>query len=1500
MATTDPLPSHSPAPGAQVARGLAWGVSGLLALLVVIVGGLLALGQTDGGRLWLKETIESAVSAPDGLGLRIGALDGALPGQIILRDVALSDPQGVWLTLGRAEVLWSPLALLGGRLSVEALRTEGLAIARPPALPSSPEDPDSEGFDYRLLARLRIGELAVPDLSLGEALVGEAVRLALTGRLEPAGAETSGVWLTLDRTDGKPAHLGLVAEAGGAPLALSVDLAAHEPEGGIVARLLGLEERTALALDLKGQGPLADWRGQITLRAEDLLAVDGPLTLARSEDGALAAGADLRFRPLAKAPPRLRTALAPEATVSLRARDDGNGGKALDHLGASGPGWTLTAKGALGKEGALDLALDGALQGAGALGGLVPNLGLGAARVSLRAGGSLEAPTARAEATINALDLPGAVRAKTLTLIATAQPEGAKTALAITVGGEDLSLTAGGPALAAALGPAPSLAIKGLFDAPESRLTLSDLALSGAAVGLGGTADLDLEGAEGKGLLVPAADLTLTLPDLALIGQALGRPLAGRLDAHLLAEKVSLEPRRGRLRLEARGKDLAFGGGPADRVFGPAPGLIAGLSLGEDGAITLDSLALDAPGAVLTGQGGVAADGTLDASLKASLADLGAVLPGFSGSPSLEITASGPLADAALSLSLRADRLAGAGIKAQVLDLTLAMGGLGGEPAGVLEGSAKLDGQPVTLSLPFALKKDFTALELWQAELALGSARLGGDLAVDLETRLSEGALTLAVPSLAVLKAVGAPPMTGSLTAKATLDRAGGRQGATISLRAPQATLDSLAVGRLTLDMKLADALGKPTLKAEAGASGGAAGGVAWKRLSVKAEGALSDLALTLALDGSMARAVSARASPARSAQAPPAKLTKTPPASGPRDPLSARLVARLALTEGTTKLRLTTLDASLRDRRLSLLAPATLTMAGEDMILDRLRLSLAGGELQASGSRRGGAVKATLDARAIPLSLADLVAPDLGLEGRLDGRVSLSGSASRPTGEAAITLSRLKTKAVPDRALEVRLDATLGARSLDGTLSVAGFAGQPLRATASLPRGAGLAIDRTKPLTARADWRGDVRALMDFTPLIDHRLSGATVIDILVTGSIDAPIVSGGVSLKNGAYENLSTGTVLREIALALRADGGRTVTIDLDARDGGKGRVSLKGRVLLADLTRPIGRLDLDITEAVVVRRDDAVAEISADLAAVLAADQMTVSGTVTTGPVEIRLVGGGGPSIAELDVVEIGGKGQATNATQAVADREALRMAAQTPIPVLLDITVSLPRRVYVRGRGVDSEWEGKLSVGGTAAAPKVVGTITTLRGQADVLGRTFSLRKGEVRFDGGMPIDPQLDVVAANDTGEVVALVSVSGPASDPQIGFSSEPALPEDEVISQILFGKTSGELSAFEAIQLAEAASQLAGVGGGGGVIQSLRTMTGLDVLKLGEGATGGTTLEAGTYLRENVYIGVEQGLGLQDSAIEVQVELTPSINLESKVGATGASEAGVFWKKDY
>jgi translocation and assembly module TamB len=252
------------------------------------------------------------------------------------------------------------------------------------------------------------------------------------------------------------------------------------------------------------------------------------------------------------------------------------------------------------------------------------------------------------------------------------------------------------------------------------------------------------------------------------------------------------------------------------------------------------------------------------------------------------------------------------------------------------------------------------------------------------------------------------------------------------------------------------------------------------------------------------------------------------------------------------------------------------------------------------------------------------------------------------------------------------------------------------------------------------------------------------------------------------------------------------------------------------------------------------------------------------------------------------------------EALAEREERLSKAAPPLPIALDLRVVMPNRVTVAGAGVDSEWKGALTVTGSANQPKVVGSVEAIRGTASFLGRDFSLREGVARFDGGQRIDPILSVTAENDTGDVTALVTVSGPASDPDIAFSSEPALPEDEIISRILFGKTSGELSAFEAVQLAQVAGQLAGFGGGRGITDALRDFTGLDVLRLGESGGGNTVVEAGTYVRENVYVGVEQGLGLEDSAVEVQVELTDQVTVETKAGANGTGEAGVFWKMDY
>ena len=123
----------------------------------------------------------------------------------------------------------------------------------------------------------------------------------------------------------------------------------------------------------------------------------------------------------------------------------------------------------------------------------------------------------------------------------------------------------------------------------------------------------------------------------------------------------------------------------------------------------------------------------------------------------------------------------------------------------------------------------------------------------------------------------------------------------------------------------------------------------------------------------------------------------------------------------------------------------------------------------------------------------------------------------------------------------------------------------------------------------------------------------------------------------------------------------------------------------------------------------------------------------------------------------------------------------------------------------------------------------------------------------------------------------------------------------DKIIARILFGKGVGELTAFEAAQLANTAAELSGGGiGGFGVLSQIQDSLGLDVLRVDQGSSGGTTVSAGKYLREGFYVGVEQGALASDSNVKVEIDVTRNISVETKIGNDSSSDVGVNWKWDY
>jgi translocation and assembly module TamB len=109
--------------------------------------------------------------------------------------------------------------------------------------------------------------------------------------------------------------------------------------------------------------------------------------------------------------------------------------------------------------------------------------------------------------------------------------------------------------------------------------------------------------------------------------------------------------------------------------------------------------------------------------------------------------------------------------------------------------------------------------------------------------------------------------------------------------------------------------------------------------------------------------------------------------------------------------------------------------------------------------------------------------------------------------------------------------------------------------------------------------------------------------------------------------------------------------------------------------------------------------------------------------------------------------------------------------------LDLRVSAPRAVYVRGRGIDTEQGDELRLRGTIAAPDITGGLNLLRGNYDLQGQRLRFSSGRLGFDGAVGLDPTLDLEARVSAAGSTAILSELGTASAPRILLRGEPEMP---------------------------------------------------------------------------------------------------------------------------
>jgi translocation and assembly module TamB len=174
-----------------------------------------------------------------------------------------------------------------------------------------------------------------------------------------------------------------------------------------------------------------------------------------------------------------------------------------------------------------------------------------------------------------------------------------------------------------------------------------------------------------------------------------------------------------------------------------------------------------------------------------------------------------------------------------------------------------------------------------------------------------------------------------------------------------------------------------------------------------------------------------------------------------------------------------------------------------------------------------------------------------------------------------------------------------------------------------------------------------------------------------------------------------------------------------------------------------------------------------------------------------------------------------------------------------------------------------------------------------------------------------IDPLLDFAATTTVQGTTIEVDITGSSRAPKIDFTSSPALPQDEAMALLLFGKPSAGLSPFELLSAAQALAELTGKQPvGGGFMGKLRGGLGLDQLSISSGngsgsrsgsSSGNTTaVEGGRYVAPGVYVGARQGASADSSRGVVEIEVLKHTKIQGDIGADSTGKVGVKMEWDY
>ncbi|MFT6558759.1 translocation/assembly module TamB domain-containing protein [Sneathiella sp.] len=1443
----------------------------LVAVMVLAMAGTYTFLQTQTGRNFLVSQVEEAAKQEGGLSIGVDSLRGNVFDQFSVASLTLNDSAGRWMRLEGVTISWSPLHLLQGRLQIAEISFISVTVLRQPDLPaSSQSDEGTTGFP-KLPVRLSLSKFSIDRLSLEEPVLGQeiilGVSMALNSRLDNTLASQFSI-VPLDALqdsvhsevffDPAKNHLGVTAELNGA-------------QGGFFSRLLQLPGLPALSGSIVGDGPIESWRGQMIAQADGLFSSDLLVETDGLNQTSLNLSGGLRLeKGVAASIPLIDSRRISIVGSFLFDTDKQN--VTLNSLTIENPNLqtVLTGKIDLAAiQGALDVS--STVKNISAVNTLLPNASLRAASSTIHLNGGLKRISIKANTAVDGVAIAQgegqpSLKAKTITnrLVTEIQPENLavvpfETFVAAT------GITNLPPQAAQLLGPSLTMEGKGRFSGEQNQIEIFELSAATSHLTVFGGGNIALGDGQSKATISVALDQMQTIVP----------SIEGRVQADVRASSANLaQGFAGKIDITASG--LNVGDPDIQRLVGTAVKMGAQFSVDSEKISVSD---LNAPLAIGRIQGGVQFPRSFETVTGAfqvevpQLEKLDAIA-GFAlrGTAFVQSDVSGPLMDPDINGAMQVSSLH---VDGQLLGQLQAefqvenpTSSLIAKISGALSGSKIETNVSATIKTP-----NPTIVSLSDILVKQKGNSIKGALDISLNGTPHSGKLLIDFPDLAGLASMADQQASGRLSGWVEFSNILENQKTSVTVKArdiayPQ---EKLSVGTLDGQVEAVGAFSDPKIQLSLSGNTMTAGNLALPDVTMKAEGQLKELVFSASF-----------ISP----------LTPT---------YNINTIGRIRAAEPKKTLFLENFSGQFLNKPVNLKSPVSAEYNQGTMALSPVSLSIGDGELQAQGDLNDQQANAKLLIKALPLDLLNLLMPEGSFRGALDADARVTIAEQQTNGNFSVTVNKavLVTEDYPDLpTLSSRLNGTLKNGVADFDWTVTGLDETAIQASGNIPLRISL-----KPLGAElpADGAVDMQAVIQsnigkiwgLAGLDKHLLSGILTADGRVQGSVSKPKYFGQVQLEGGRYEEIQYGTILKNLELSMITKDASVFDIRAQATDREEGSASLSGRILLDEDNQPSADMLLTLEQMQLIYQDALKVATDANLRVLGGPDDLSVTGDVRTRDIDVSIAGTLAADVVDMPVT-------LTNFPRDLAQANPQDEPPAGAV-VRLGIAVDIPQRLFIRGRGLDSEWAGKFAVKGTSDAPIIEGYLSPVRGQFSFSGKDFKLQQGSIRLLGNKDINPELSLSAKYEGKNVTAVVHIEGTANSPIIRFSSPDNLPEDEVLARVLFGKSAAKLSALEAVQLAQAISSVSGGAGFGGITDFARQALGVDVLSAGINEdTGSAEVSAGKYITDQIYVGVSQGATAGSTSAKVEIEVTPNVKVESKTDQSSNSSIGVFWNWDY